>query len=208
MKRKILSLAQARTFCLLVSTAMLAVSLLVLTHGWMLGHDATVRLLPEFRAMVPSTALCFALLGIAFTQLFLPRSGLMIASVAGITGAVVTICLANLAAVYLLGGTGIDGLFRASRFAADRMSILTSFGLLLCAGCILAMLTFRARASDAMTTAALVGFSTGLTVIAGHAFDPRSLYDIGLLDGISVPTAFLFSLFFAAVVLLQIQPEE
>lgn len=208
MKLKPTPMGMARGFCLFVAIAMLAVSSLVLTHGWMLGHDTTVRLVPEFRAMVPSTALCFALLGIAFFQLFLPRGAVVTASVACITGAVVTICVANLATIYVVGGGGIDWLFRASRFGTDRMAIMTSVGLIVCAACILTILTFRDRASDTMTVVALVGVSTSLSVVAGHAFDARSLYTMRLFDGVSLPSALLFALFFAAVALLQIQPDD
>lgn len=208
MKLKPTPMCVARGFCLFVAIAMLVVSSLVLTHGWMLGHEATIRLVPEFRAMVPSTALCFALLGIAFLQLFLPRGRVVTSSVAWITGVVVTICVANLATVYVVGGSGIDWVFRASRFGTDRMAIMTSVGLIVCSACILAILTFRDRASDTMTFVALLGFSTSLSVVAGHAFDARSLYKMRLFDGVSLPSALLFALFFAAVALLQIQHDE
>lgn len=201
------SRSRARTFSLVVAFGMLATASLILVHGWLLGNDMTARVMPQFRAMVPSTAFCFALLAVAFILLLRPRRHLTACAISGLVALIATICLVNLATVFFLGGTGIDALFRQATFQTDRMSILTSFGLLVCAGCVVTMLTLRSHASEVMTSAALLGLSTGLTLIAGQAFDPGRLYELAILDGMSVPSACLFTLFFAAVLLLQLQPE-
>ena len=176
------------------AVSILLVALAALLHGWILGEELTLPLLPEFPAMVPVTAGCFALLSLALV-FCLRSSGKLAAPF--LIGIVTTGAAINFVVVMLGGGA-----------APELMSAAASAGFLIASLCIALMLRGTEAAAEGLTYLGLFGLASSLGVILGTFMDPQVMKSLVLFDGLSVPTAGLFAMFFTAVLLAHPAPRS
>ncbi len=190
---------QRLTARVLAGTAV-AVALAVLVLGWLLGLDAVVRIRPAFAAMVPSTAVCFALLG---TGLLLrvsdPRRQSRTAlAMSVLVGAVAAL---DLAIFWTVSRNGIDGVLFPGRMGRDYMAFATAASFLLGAYCLAGLSAPRLYHARAVEVCATLGLMAALVAIVGYAYDSEALYGVFLFSAMALHTAVTFALLFAAILL-------
>ncbi|MCA0921459.1 hypothetical protein [Pseudooceanicola nanhaiensis] len=185
--------------CYALHSGHLAGALVVLAAtslaGWPLGSTLLTRVHPGFAAMVPSTAVAFILLGVA---LFARRAGQDHAGLfAKALGGLAT---ANLLAYAWLGTAGLDPAFLALN-PGDGVSLCTITCFLLAAVTLLLRLSDDAALHEVADYVGLVGLSTALAVVGGHVLHAEFLYEIGFFAAMSLPTAMLFCIAFAGLLM-------
>ncbi|GGL64618.1 hybrid sensor histidine kinase/response regulator [Wenxinia marina] len=169
-----------------LTLVVVAVGLAVLLVGWGLGIDAVTRVAPGLPAMVPTTALCFVLIG---GGLFLATRGRATAArvAAGTT-------------VVLVAGVGLSEL--AGRMAADRMSLSTILSFLLSAVALFGT-TVPGSAGRRLLVASTCCGTIALIALTGYVFSAEALVELLPFRGMAVHTAALFLLVSAAILLDQ-----
>lgn len=170
-----------------------------LYDGWSSASPVLSPASEDYIDMVPSTALCFMLMSGALILGWF-CDGAWRARVAwGMTFAVVVVALVNLSSFLLLASPGIDGMLLGDAIGADHMAVPTAIGMLMGCYCILALMAPENPDPDGPVYFAVAGLSTSICVIAGHAFDATTIYDLGVFHGMSALTAMAFCSFFIAV---------
>lgn len=180
-------------------------ALVVLVLGWGAEFDFLVRFSLPLDAMVPSTAILFALsAAVAITQR-IQVSGIIFQIFALAAALIVAIVPAVNMLIMAEGwGSGIDAIFWPVEpiFRTDHMSLPTSLGFLL-----VALTLFRLplkRNSDAiLVTSATIGGLVSLFALIVFALDMQTLYTIAFFRGLSIPTTLSFLLLFSAILLLR-----
>lgn len=180
----------------------LLLALAALLPGWLLGADVLLRgpgRGPADGAMVPSTALCLALLNGSLLMQFghhpiaarwMARIALLIAGIGTLT-----LMLTHVGADYLAGLTSSP---------SDRMAPATAIGILLAVICAragqAATRTSSLALRDLRLFLSIFGLSSALTLLIGQVVARYLFTDVPALAGLSLPTTLAFGLFFGAVV--------
>ncbi|SLN65779.1 hypothetical protein AQS8620_03049 [Aquimixticola soesokkakensis] len=173
-----------------------AYSLLALIFGWAVGVEALVRGPLPHHAMVPSTALCFAILCFSGLVSARGRSRLPV----DLSIMVILLVMVNAWLRSVMQNDSIDTVFGLFETGNDRMAWGTILGMLLAA--VSNLLT--ARGFSALSTPfALLGLATFFALFVYHSFDPDSPYSLPLFTETSVVTSALFVIVFLAQLLRQ-----
>ncbi|KIT14898.1 hypothetical protein [Jannaschia aquimarina] len=194
------TLVQIRTLVLVFGLAALLFSVGSLVFGWHLDVQALVRFRPGQPAMVPSTALCIALLAAAvvigpgFGQ---ARMAKRLAVVA------VVVALGNLLIRTLVDDRGFESLLPYSLDTFDKMSNITITGAVLAGISVIqcARDAERDRAPDLAYYPSIAGLSLFGGLLLGHSFDPTSIRHLPQASGLSFYTALMFAAIFLCLIL-------
>ncbi|MWB76773.1 hypothetical protein GLS40_01905 [Pseudooceanicola sp. 216_PA32_1] len=171
--------------------------IVVMVGGWLLNLDILLGLAPGFR-MVPSTALCFILLGFGLGLAWsCEPSRAKLAYRIGYV--VVAIAVANLATFIVRDPAGLDRVLMPWIGPLDMMSPATSIGMLMASYCLFAVMAPDNPDPDGMLYFSVLGASTGFGVVAASLLDPLALVDFNFFRSMSVYTAILFVVYFVAI---------
>lgn len=183
----------------IVAVAVSAAAGLIVLFGYGLGIERIVRMLPNYPAIMPTTAISFMFLAASIGSI---RSAFPVSRWMGRCGvwAVVAIAVINLAMSAYGAVNSLDAVLGLSLRSGDMMSPGTAYGLILAALCVGALAQGGARA-DLALYGAMTGLTTAIGVLCLHSFDPNSPMSVPLFRATAVPTAVLFVLTFAAVLI-------
>ncbi|MDF0594859.1 hypothetical protein [Psychromarinibacter halotolerans] len=181
----------------IVAGAMVVSAAVILAFGWLGDHWQLVRPAQDAAAMVPLTAFCFVLIGLALIVFQAGgRSDKVIAQV------LVLAAIALAAANYLAILTGLhDGLaffLPGDRPYTDRMSPVTSFGMILGGLAVLATVQGRSILPLAIS---VFGISASICLVVLTTPDPTGDPLVSALSGLSLYTELGFLMLFTAVAL-------
>ena len=167
--------------------------------GWLFDVSSAKRVMSGWRVMVPATAACFVLAGIAIVIAAghsRRRPNLLVARVVAAIGLVLPL----LTFVEYLTGirTGVEGwfgvTFDASSAVAGRMSPLTSLCFVVLHGALIAMTFGSPRAMVAARIAAGATLLTAWLALLAIAFDSGRLADVPRFPGMAVLTIAMLAL--------------
>lgn len=165
--------------------------------GWLSGLEALASIRARYIPMAPSTALAFAILGLALIfHARLPRFAKIAAAL------VAAVALAKLVEFFSGASFGIDELFvrdpaMFGHVKKGRMSPITALSFLLACGSLWALVTPRLRVwtGHAATALAMVA----LVIVLGYVHGSPLLYGGGIIP-VALPTACAFLLISAALI--------
>ena len=186
-----------RSVQILIGSAVAAFALLALLLGWLAGLQQLVRVRADYHAMVPTTAICFILLGSA---LVLAQHGRFWRRVNGrrILALVIGIALVNVLLKEIFHRPGLDALLPFGLREGDMMASGTGLGMLVACYCIDCVALDRPPKSDMCVVAAIAGMVTSFAILLGHSFTSVADASTWLAKEISVPAVIMFlALFFA-----------
>lgn len=170
--------------------------------GWLFGVEVLVRGAPYRAAMVPSTAISFALLfsGILIhLQRSAPRGAVL--ACAGIAAAV---ALTN-SIVIPLGNGGLDVLAESRAFS-DRMSPGTIAGILVAALGLAGLCSPRLNRAEVPMLSGTAGLSGIVAVLFVHDFHRGSPLALPVVEAMSIYTAACLLALYAALLLIALDP--
>ncbi|SES04291.1 hypothetical protein SAMN04490244_10526 [Tranquillimonas rosea] len=182
----------------LVALICAALTAAVLIGGWGLHIDTLVRFRPEFHAMMPATAASFMCLSVALLAVSAGSPDIRTAA-RWSTILVALVALLSLLAPFAMKVLAQD--VTVAFVTKDRMSVGTSFGLILAAICIYALLARRGERYEYAFLGAMFGMAATLSILFGHSFDPTSPLSVPGFAAMSVYSAIAFALLFLAVLL-------
>lgn len=172
----------------------------VLVVGWGAGVDQAVRIWPGLAAMVPSTALLFAVNSLALVY---PRNRAGRAQIIRAAALFsLAVALINLALILLGIADGIDAFLGSAvglgDLGEDRMALATSLCFLLLAISLLTLL------GNGRQEAIFVGTATGglllsLAALVGYIFGVSALYAVSLFTAMALLTSLSFVILFTVV---------
>lgn len=205
-RRRMLALAS-----MILAVGVLVIALAVLLAGWAGGVSALRRIHADFPAMVPSTALCFALsAALIIWELRAPRPSRTSHRLAlFVSGVVMAVAVVNLAVIAFTPAFGIDALLFADEplFETDQMATATSLCFLFAAlaharvSAGLAPARKRAEGDRIFIAAASAGLVIALVALVGYLFDAEALYAVSPFTAMALHTALSFAALFTALLL-------
>lgn len=189
-----------RAIQVLIASVFTIFALIVLLAGWFAGTEFLVRYKPFYYAMVPTTAVCFAILGCAnilasrgaARHLWLLRALLAV---------VVVIAVLNLVLHQFPAMSSLDQLLGFPLGDGDRMADGTAYGLLLAAYCIYCLGLSRPIGADMYRIGVVMGLTLSFALLVGHSFVKVAAVDIPIFRETSFFTALLFLLLFIGLAL-------
>ncbi|WP_425050543.1 hypothetical protein [Psychromarinibacter sp. S121] len=170
---------------------------LIYAFGWLGDIWQLVRPTREAASLVPLTAFSFVMLGLA---LMIHRAGGQRDQVVSNALALTTLALAvaNYAAILWGHADGLSFLIPSESRVGDRMSPVTSFGMILAALAVLAVVQRRSLLSLSL---AVFGISAGICLIVLTTPDMTGNPLISAMAGLSLYTEIGFVLLFTAIAL-------
>lgn len=170
--------------------------------GWLFEIEVLVRGAADRAAMVPSTAISFALLfsGVAFHL----RPDRMRGAVLTCAGLAAAVALTN-SIVFSLGGAGLDT-FVAARAPSDRMSPGTIAGLLVAALGLASLGSARLSRTEVPMLSALAGLTGIVSVLLVHNFHRGSALSLPFFEAMSIYTALCLLAFYMVLLLIALEP--
>lgn len=181
----------------------LLTALSVLTLGWGAGIEELTRLHPSFAAMVPSTAMLFALssAGLIFWMVgrHMRFSAILVQLVACFLMMVSAI---NLGLIASSLSSGIDAEIWSdnSSFLVEHMSPATSLCFFFLGTALLRM-PIQSAKDHLYNFSATLGSGISLLALIAYAFDASSLYAVALFTTMAIHTATAFAVLFTIVLL-------
>lgn len=185
------------------SLLVLLTALLVLIFGWGNGIAELTRLHPAFAAMVPSTALLFALSsaclilwsifpGQRFSMILVQLTAILSMAVSAI----------NIAIIVGSTSSGIDAVFWPDNlsFVVEHMSISTSLCFFLL-GIALLRVPKQSDRDYLFNFSTTLGGGIALLALIAYAFGASSLYAVALFTTMAIHTTIAFAILFAMVLL-------
>ncbi len=183
------------------------ISIFVLFLGWFAEIEAFRRILPEYRAMVPSTAICFALASAAvLVNLHFPqRIGKpAVALLAVLIMLIVSFSVSSqVFAIWTLN----EEIHLTPPRGGDSMSSGTALCFILISCCLFS-LAFPRKDKDRFdpnSVCATSGLLISTVAIAGYSYNPDMLYHIKLFSAMALHTAACFFMLFFAFLLLNLE---
>lgn len=185
------------------SLLVLLTALLVLIFGWGNGIAELTSLHPAFAAMVPSTALLFALSsaclilwsifpGQRFSMILVQLTAILSMAVSAI----------NIAIIVGSTSSGIDAVFWPDNlsFVVEHMSISTSLCFFLL-GIALLRVPKQSDRDYLFNFSTTLGGGIALLALIAYAFGASSLYAVALFTTMAIHTTIAFAILFAMVLL-------
>ncbi len=178
-------------------------ALSVLILGWWGGITELTSLHRSFAAMVPSTALLFALCSAALILWWISRerrfSVIFLQFVALLS---ITVSAVNIAFITLSPSSGIDAAIWPdnSSFVVEHMSSATSLCFFLLGIALLRMPIQNAK-DNLYNFSTTLGSAIALLALVAYAFGASSLYAVALFTTMAIHTTMAFAVLFAMVLL-------
>tara|TARA_R110000824_G_scaffold211072_3_gene397023 strand:+ start:8348 stop:10471 length:2124 start_codon:yes stop_codon:yes gene_type:complete len=181
----------------------LLTALSVLVFGWGVGIKELTSLHPSFAAMVPSTALLFALssAGLVFWMVR-PGQGSSVIFVQLVALVMLMVPAINLFIIIGSSASGIDATIWPdnSSFVVEHMSVATSLCFCLL-GIALLRLPNQSAKDPLYNFSATLGAGIALLALIAYAFGASSLYDVALFTTMAFHTTTAFAVLFTMLLL-------
>ncbi|GGC42057.1 hypothetical protein GCM10011371_31830 [Novosphingobium marinum] len=177
-------------------------ALLALVLGWGFGLTFFKRIHDDFAAMVPSTAVSFALLGFGLLAWLRAGSAGARSLLAGAASLVAVVAIAELVALSAGVRQGIDAFLWPQLLERpdDSMAVATATSFLLAAACCLC-LSLRRTPGWVFLGSSTLGLALCSVALVAYALDTEALYGVFLFTAMALHTAAAFAALFLAIML-------
>lgn len=172
--------------------------------GWYGGIEVLVRVRSHYSAMVPATAICFALSGFGLFVCASRPAGWRAAT--GMTFAFVVALLALVNLTPLGGAFGGLAALLSPAELSDRMAVGTSIFFVLAAIALAGVARPRIVPAAVLQLVATLGIASSLVALSGYITGAQALYTNYIFSAMALHTALCFAVFFLAALLAR--PQE